>query len=219
MLSVVVISRNQRSDLDKMSDILGKMNIKDVVYVLDRCYDGSARMLRKKGLKYVRTPWLWIGRRTSSCRNLGLSVTNPNNDVIFLDGDRYPVKGDFSNLYKKRKDVLLFPVENDIRDLDNYEKYSGNVNNSFYSCGLFIKRRIINKIIDTFGELFPTDLEDGWGCEDLFLGDICHSINAKCDFYNDVTLNGSFNEYYSIPHRLLIKRFQKREKMNVSCKM
>lgn len=210
MLNIVVISRNQKEDIDKMSDILKEYN---VIYVLDRTYDGTAKLLKHKGCKYIRTPFWWIGRRTSSARNLGLKYCDPKSDVIFLDGDRYPISGNFNDVEKA--DVLLFKVENDFRNqVKDIEKFYGCVSNFFFSCGIMFKRKIINQIEEEFGELFPTKVENGWGCEDLLLGDICSYLGVKYKLSNKIILNGKFDNK-NVDHKMLVRRFKIREKLNL----
>ena len=214
-LDVVIISHNQKESIKKMFSSLSLYKFDKVVFVLDRCYDGTKRFLKSKGAYYVTAPWFCFGRRTSSLRNLGLEHCSDDADVIFLDGDRFPVAGNLLSLRKKRNDVLLFPVVDDTRNLNEpYSKKEGKVENNFYSCGLFMRRSAIDKIVEFQGELFPKFLEKGWGCEDLYMGDLCYHLGLSIDYYKGIVLNGSFENKF-VDYDMFIKRMKAREKLNV----
>lgn len=207
---IIVITRNQVDIIEKTILFLEKYN---PLYVLDRTYDGSAKILREHKCRFVRTPFWWTGRRTSSSRNYGLKFCNPKSDVIFLDGDRFPVEGDLYDI--ENKDILLFKMsENDFRTEKRVTCRYGKANNLFYSCGLFMKRSIIDKIVDRFGELFPTSVENGWGSEDLMLGDICAYMGIKYHLSDRIVLNGKLESKY-VDHKMLVRRFKIREKLNL----
>lgn len=208
-LEVIVITQNQADILEDTILALEKYN---PLYILDRSYDGSARILRKHKCRFKRTPFWWTGRRTSSSRNYGLKYCDKDADVIFLDGDRYPKKGDLRKIEKE--DVVLFKVEKDFRTNEMLEFNYNSPNNLFYSCGLFIKRNVIDEITSMFGELFPTNVENGWGSEDLLLGDICAFMKIKYRLSDKIVLNGKLESKY-VNHKMLVRRFKTREKLNL----
>lgn len=188
-----------------------------ILFVLDRCNDNSECVLKEIGAEYIKTPWWWMGRKTSSARNYGLKHIPNNYDVLFLDGDRYIEYGTFENIYKGDNDVLLFTLNEDSRDLSiPYSKYEGRVNNNFYSCGVFFRRKAINKILKfQKGQLFCKKLEKDWGCEDLYLGDVCYHLCLKTNYYLDVKLHGKFEKTTFDTLDIIKKRFKLRDKLNV----
>ena len=212
--NIVIIGQNEFLDMPRMLESLKTLFPADKrIWVLDRSTDFSKQFLNAMQEEVVCTPSEWEGRKVSSARNLGLSYCDADSDVMFLDGDRYIVSGyDDFNTYDK--DILLFKVERDERDdprwFVDYQDIYGKIHNGFYSCGLFMKREAINKVIDYQGELFSTDIEQYWGVEDVHLGDVCYSLGLTCDFNRRIRLHGNFDNSKKIPQEAWKVRIRKR---------
>ena len=109
-------------------------------------------------------------------------------------------------------------LEEDFRDnvkCFQSDRY-GRVNNDFYSCGLFMKRKAINKVSEfQNGELFSTKMQCDWGIEDTYMGDVCYHLGLTCDLYNACRLKGKFDRLHLDSLNVLEKRFKERERLNV----
>lgn len=218
-MNIVIIGQNERQNMPLMLESLKNTFPKDKrIWVLDRSTDSSIEYLEANDEIYICTPNSWVGRRVSSARNFGLSFTDKGSDVLFLDGDRYIVRGKFTPS-KVKKDVLLFMVEHDERnDPKWFKKYSqiyGHLHNGFYSCGLFMKRAAIDKILTFQGELFSTDIENYWGVEDVHLGDVCFHLGLTAGINKNMILYGRFDKDKKIPLEAWRARVSKRLPLNV----
>lgn len=218
MIEVVIIGRNEGEFVQKMySSLVCFLPNAKRHWVVDRSNDDTAKQLKRLKEDYKKTYYLTVGfgRKTCTCRNIGLSMCSKESDVLFLDGDRYPL-GDLSGLEKAKHDISLLFIENDVRNENiPYYKYYGNVNNNFYSCGIFIKRKAINKIIDFQKELFCEKVQKYWGCEDLYLGDVCYHLGITCDYFLDARLHGKFEKTKYDNLDIVRKRFELRDKLKV----
>jgi hypothetical protein len=189
------------------------------VWILDRCTDNSEAQLKELGERYQKTKKTLKGRQTSHARNLGLAACSPGSDVLFLDGDRYPVKGTLCELETWEKDIaLLLLAEKDPREsvYDYPERVYGRVYSGFYSPGLFMRRNAIDKVLEfQSGELFSAEMQEEWGIEDVYLGDVCYHLELTADIYRSCFLQGFFakNQIESIG--TVAKRFRKRDLLNV----
>lgn len=144
------------------------------------------------------------GRLTSTSRNFGLktveSLYNPQPDdvIVFFDGDRKLVKGrltDFTHV----NDIELIKLEDDFRDAEDYMPYSkcyGETNNGFNSNGLMFKYSAVKKVVDTFGFFFPEQVQQVWGIEDRCLGDMCFHLNLKADYNENMRQYGGYSRTY-----------------------
>lgn len=217
-MNIVIIGHNERKSIQKMLDSL-IFNFPDAnrIWVLDRCFDGSKRLLKSKGEFFVTTNFLF-GRHTSSSRNLGESFTDKSKDVLFLDADRFIINDKKVRL-NKTTDVELLLLKEDSRWdargwFSDYSEIYGTVHNGFYSCGIFMKRDAIEKVKAFQGELFSTDIEKWWGIEDTYLGDVCYHLGLSCDINKEIVLNGKFSKT-GLPLNTLEKRLAKRLDLNV----
>lgn len=203
-MQIVVITQNQASELEQTLQSIA--DHKPFV-VCDRCKDNSIEIASKYGFAIDTTPLDIHGRCTSTARNIGLSYTA--DDALFLDGDR-AVIGDLSSIEQTDKDIVLLKLQQDNRPTDANELY-GNYYNGFYSCGVFFRRSAINKVIDRYGELFPTWIEHVWGLEDITLGDICYDLGLSVEYAKNVLLKGKFErtELDNINDLLLRLQFRK----------
>ena len=216
-LSVVIIGMNEgRYICDMLSALQRDLPDAERIWILDRCSDPSEVLLTEYGEKFICTEATLKGRQTSYCRNLGLSQCKKENDVIFIDGDRFPKVGSLRYLQEWKEDIALIPIEDDVRIYVEYENYYGTVNNLFYSAGLFIKRPAIEKI-KSFqkGFLFNEDIQQDWGIEDTYLGDVAYHLRLTCDVYLPVRLRGRFAKNKLDSMDVLEKRLKLRQKLNV----
>lgn len=220
MIDIVIIGQNEKDSIQKMLSSLKRClpNARRV-WVLDRCTDGSDKILESLNEFFVTTDFnKEDGRKVSSCRNLGLKNTRSESDVIFMDGDRF-IKTFCNGFTKIKKDIVLFPVEDDERDdpkwFKKYNQVYGHLHNGFYSCGLYMRRSAINRVLDFQGELFDTSIEGYWGVEDVHLGDVCFHLGLTCDIYWKIRLNGHFDKEKRIPLDAWRARVKKRLPLNV----
>ena len=214
-MDIVIIGQNEGSSILKMYESL--KNIKgNRVWVLDRCTDDSEDILIKLNEKYIKTPEYLSGRQTSFARNLGLSYTDKNSDVLFLDGDRFITKGDIESLNNTEYDIELLMLDKDPRILTDYKYTYGEVNNGFYSCGIFFKRSAINKIVEfQQGQLFLEAIQDVWGIEDVYLGDVSYHLSLTCNYNTDISLFGEFGKLNVDSMDVIMTRFKLRDKLKV----
>ena len=224
MNNIIIIGQNESLSIEPMIESLEKyFGGSRRIWILDRCTDDSEKKLSRYKEEYHTTPSELIGRQTSFSRNYGLMFSNPKADIVFLDGDRFIVNGDnFNNL---KYYISLFTLEQDDyrnemkhadgSEIDYMKEIYGTPVNLFYSCGLYIQRNAINKIIKfQKGELFSTELQEEWGVEDVYLGDVCYHLGLSCEINKNIRLHGGFsNNKTSI--NALRKRFELRDKLNV----
>lgn len=214
MVEVVIIGQNEGASLPKMLDSIPQGW--RIHYVADRCTDNTLEQLVKRdGIIDVVSTIGREGRQTSYCRNLGLSRCEKNSDVLFLDGDRYPVKGSLSDaLADCDKDLLLFPVEEDFRTPEMFQRAYGYVNNCFYSCGLFATRKAIREVqIRQDGQFFNEALQGVWGIEDTSLGDLCYDLRLTAKLTDRAVLRGGFDKKEVDDWDTILKRFEYRNKL------
>lgn len=199
MISVVIIGKDEGDSVKAMIESLPRDW--NIYYVADRCVDNTLTLLDSYSNVFPidTTNHNFEGRRTSTCRNMGLFSCPEGDDVLFLDGDRYIVEGNIREaIDKATSDILLFKLEEDNRTKESFnQSYRGDFINGFYSCGIFFRRRAINSILTSpynFGELFPEFLQDVWGIEDTSLGDLCYHLGLKAELCETVRLNGFFEK-------------------------
>lgn len=216
MINVVIIGHDEGASIDVMLRSLPRDW--KIVYVADRCTDGSVQELRALGVKTVDTTPLGLeGRHTSTCRNLGLSLCDKGADVLFLDGDRYPVKGDIRKAYEEMTtDVLCLPVEDDGRTPENFDVNYGRVFCGVFSCGMIMRRAAI-EAVQRFqqGMLFNEQLQQYWGIEDTSLGDVCYHLGLTAALTNEVILRGGFDRFGVSGLDVIEQRLRFRDRLNV----
>ena len=216
MIEVVIIGQNEGKHVENMLQSLKPYPYRRI-WVLDRCTDDSESQLKELGESYVKTDDSLRGRQTSYARNLGLSFCDCRSDILFLDGDRYISEGTLGGLSHWDKDIALLTLENESRNgIPDYQKYYGHVFNSFFSCGIFIKREAINKILEfQQGELFCEELQEHWGIEDTYLGDVCYHLGLTADIYRECKLKGVFERFALDTANVMVRRFTKRDHLKV----
>lgn len=216
MINVVVIGHNEGASIDAMLRSLPREW--KMIYVADRCTDGSVQELRAFGVRTIDTTPLGLeGRQTSFCRNLGLFLCDREADVLFLDGDRYPVKGDLRKAYENMTtDILCLPVEIDMRTPENFALNYGRVYCGVYSCGMILRRSAIEAVRGfQHGMLFNEDLQRHWGIEDTSLGDVCFHLGLTAALTCDVRLRGGFDKLGVSGLDVVEQRLRFREHLNV----
>lgn len=190
-IGVVIIGKDQGSDILNTHNSI-KSSIKRI-FVLDRCSDDSEKICIENNIPYLIN-LIGKDRQPSRCRNIGLNYFKDNEDILFLDTDRI-TNFDIDILNDSPFDVTLTFCENDIRlkDIKNQKEYSDNLtyfnenkswgtfNNACFSSAIFIRRKVINKVIDKFGYFWDEDFTL-WGEEDRHLGDLLYSVDATCGF-------------------------------------
>lgn len=225
MIEVVIIGHNEGEFAEKMINSLPEKW--KIVYVADRCTDNTVELLKglnRSNLTVIESEETdGEARLTSYCRNLGLSYTSSDSDVLFLDGDRYVVSGDILKLEEWNKDIALLLLEKDPRvegnesiiDCDYEEVIYGTVYNRFYSCGVFLKRNAINKVLNfQRRHLFPEEFQSEWGIEDTYLGDVCYHLGISCDIFKECRLQGEFSRF-NVDASSFSRRLVARGKLNV----
>lgn len=193
MIEVVIIGHNEGRYAEAMRASIPQDW--KVTYIADRCTRDELEWIRCFFPNAIDTREMSLtGRKTSFCRNLGLSMCDAKSDVLFLDGDRHPVKGSLIDVYENiRTDAVCLPIEEDFRTVENFEMNYGRVFNGFFSCGLFMRRSAIEKVQEfQDGQLFREDMQDVWGIEDTTLGDVCYSLGLTAELSDRVKLRGAF---------------------------
>ena len=215
-MEIVIIGQNEGEHIQCMYNSLKAYPYRRI-WVLDRCTDNSEELLRTLGEEFIKTPDELEGRKTSFARNLGLKACSSTADVLFLDGDRYPVSGSICELEEWKEDIALLTLSEDFRNnVTDYSVHYGAVMNGFYSCGLFMRRSAIDKVMEfQQGELFSTSMQNVWGIEDTYLGDVCYHLGLTADIYSGVRLRGTFDRLHLSSLDVLEQRFRARERLCV----
>lgn len=213
-MKIVIIGQNEGPSIQPMLDSLKPYPQYKRIWVLDRCTDNSKEQLHATGEFFVETPDWLTGRQTAYSRNLGATIAN--DDVLFLDGDRYIVSGGIEELENSATDIQLLRLQNESRNsVSDYQQIYGTVYNGFFSCGLFMKKNAIQKVIRFQGELFKLSTQEKWGIEDCYLGDVCYHLKLTADLCKNCFLFGSFSRLSLDNGTVLVDRFKLRDKLNV----
>lgn len=220
MVEVVIIGHNEGESVTEMVRSLPSSWHK--IYVADRCTDKTLKRLSFAENTAIvdTTPLGLVGRQTSFCRNLGLSETNKDSDVLFLDGDRYVVFGDIKQAVDHcDTDIMLFRLDEDNRTDQSTKENYGRLCNGFFSCGIFFKRSAIDRVMKfQGGQLFNEGLQRDWGIEDVSLGDVCYHLGLSVSLCETVHLNGSFTRFRLDNLDVLERRLRFRNRLNVKWK-
>lgn len=182
-IDIVIISKNQHESLKEMMFTL-RLDIPTAnrIFVLDRCTDGSKEFLESHNEFFIERHDA-EGFCAGSARNLGLKHTNPEHDVLFLDGDRIPHNLNYErivqmlyyfniSMIKNQKDSRQWFVN--VPSINIYMSKTHNDNNNVWSSAILLRRSAINKISEVVGNgnLFDPIFDGHWGCEDEYLGDV-----------------------------------------------
>lgn len=183
-IDIVVISKNQAKSLEQMINTLRiDIPIANRIFVLDRCTDGSKELLERNNEFFVERTDA-EGFCAGSARNLGLKYTNPEHDVLFLDGDRIPHNLNYERIAQMLYyfDISMIKNEKDSRNwfvnIPSINIHRYKTNNNVWSSAILLRRSAVNKISEVVGNgnLFDPIFDGHWGCEDEYLGDVAYSL-------------------------------------------
>ena len=183
-VDIVIISKNQKASLEQMINTL-KFDIPNAnrIFVLDRCTDGSKELLESYNETYIERNDA-VGFCAGSARNIGLKHTNPEHDILFLDGDRIPHNLNYERIVQMLYyfNISMIKNKSDTRSWfvnvpsinTQYDKYNNNVRSS----AILLRRTAINEISNIVGNgnIFDPIFDGNWGCEDEYLGDVAYSL-------------------------------------------
>lgn len=224
-VSIVVINKNQLESLKEMVTVLKTLlpNFSRF-FVLDRCTDGSSDYLNSIDETYIERHNA-IGFCAGSARNLGLSITPEDSDVLFFDGDRIPLYITEQHVYDALDayDLTLIKNDNDSRswftsELTPNPKF-GRYINEVWSSAFTIRRTAINNILTlNNGNLFYPEFDGRWGCEDTYLGDQLYHLNLTCGgMSNEICVRGKTTQAKLTPD--LAHQNKLRSKLRASLKV
>ena len=78
-----------------------------------------------------------------------------------------------------------------------------------------MKRSAIDAVLKfQNGELFSTEMQDVWGIEDTYLGDVCYHLGLTASIYDGCRLRRGF-ERGKLNSYGMERRLRKRESLNV----
>lgn len=189
-MRVVVIAQNQRESLAHMRLALSGHS---VVYVLDRCVDGSAYVLN--GETYIEND-VGDGHLAGMMRDIGAAHLGYDSDILFLDGDKVP-SGDIDILPNLGFDCVLMGVKNDRRGFgdglipwlvkgDYIDPYNG-----VYSCGMWLSKKAIDVLRgECNGRIFSAEFDGHWGEEDRYAGDLLAKHGLSIGYTTKIILSG-----------------------------
>ena len=183
-IDIVIISKNQEKSLKHMIDTL-RLETPSInrIFVLDRCTDGSKELLESKNEFFVERHDA-VGFCAGSARNIGLKHTNPEHDVLFLDGDRIPHNLNYERIVQMLYYFNISMIKNkqDTRtwfvNVPSINTQYKNYNNNVWSSAILLRRSAIEAISNIVGNgnIFDPIFDGSWGCEDEYLGDVAYSL-------------------------------------------
>jgi hypothetical protein len=186
---IIIISQNQASFVQEMLKQL-QTQFPGVprLFVLDRCTDATASILIEFKEKIIENK-KGLGFLAGFSRDVGLDFLGVEN-TLFLDGDRIPVNFSRDKIEKGLDlyDICLISREKDIRSVFTDEFISNPVfkenENYVYSCGISIRKEMINKVRDQQGgRLFHPAFDGVYGEEDGYLGDVVAYLGGTCGLF------------------------------------
>jgi hypothetical protein len=171
------------------------------LFVLDRCTDGSKHKLKSYPDEIFIENNEGEGFLEGKARDLGLSYLGIDN-TFFLDGDRIPINFsiDLVNKAFKLYDICLSSVEKDFRktfiDVFTFNPKFNVMDNDVFTCGLTIRKEMIEKIIKLQnGRLFNSVFDGSFGEEDRFLGSMVYHLGGTCGLFpKHCHLTGDFSK-------------------------
>jgi glycosyltransferase involved in cell wall biosynthesis len=206
--SVVVIGKDIRNSIRPMRDALVAQLGRNVpvVFVLDRCRDGSYEEAEMLKVNFIKRDAGFDGFCAGSARNLGLANVDPTHNVLFLDGDRIPtgLSPALIETAIKKFDLTLLGVKNDPRRWIS-EDFAINpfrrhyTNNDVFSMGILFSRTAIQRMTAVqHGWLFNEAFDGLWGMEDNFVGAIAAMLEMRMGaFPKSVYLDGRITDWRS----------------------
>lgn len=198
MIYRVVISHNQTEH------ILRHSTINPLIYVFDKPTTDDISRCAEHGLKYVV---MQVAGNRSANRNAGLTYLLSHYDlsdddiIEFFDGDRYIVQKNVEYMEQlfvtHGIDCVLYTCSNDSR----IKRYSipddgslvidvGTLCNPFYSCGFAMKYSAVKRVMEYNNGEYFAEVFDKWGCEDQFMGLVCHQLGLRVAITTKIKING-----------------------------
>lgn len=200
-MNVIITSQNQYAFLPELlNSILLQLPTANRLFVLDRCTDESKEFLKSKNERFIENTE-GEGFLAGYSRDLGLKKLGIEN-TLFLDGDR------ILNNFKQEDvdfafdiaDICLIKIQDDFRK--NFKKTFtvnpefGKYHNDVFTCGLTIRKEMIQKIVEVQdGRLFHKNFDGNFGEEDRFMGDMAFHLGGTCWLFPEhVYLSGGFSK-------------------------
>lgn len=166
----------------------------DLIFVFDRVevpknFKGNYKTYNGEEISFL----------AGKIRNIG--IEDIDDDVLFFDEDKIPSENPIHKIEKLKNKydcILYFSEYNDTRitklishNNDDFIplKTFGDNNNFVYTCGIFLKKEVINdiKYINN-GKLFHPIFDGKWGREDAFLGDEILALGYKIGYDKTIKL-------------------------------
>lgn len=230
MIDVVVINKsNAISDIENMLMCLEEDNVNKIFYIADRCsknFNDYLLTVKKNNFKPIILDDNYIGRRTSTLRNIGYKESKKElnksiSGILFIDGDRFFTEGSTKDIDETK--INNIPLDFIRHYSDEYLlRMKGQIINAFYSACVFLPLDICKKIeIDE--KIWNENLEKIWGVEDLFMGNQFTILNIDYIYNRKIKLNnaketGYRNDTSMIKNIFLlmqeIQKFKKIKKIN-----
>lgn len=200
-LQVVVISRNQGHAVEQMVlALIRQLPGVPILFVLDRCSDNSAQLLKELKIPFVIRDGDPCPFRAGSSRNVGANHCSSERHILFLDGDRIPsgLTIDLLNKGMTLWDVLClsFVSGSEHRYYGSFGPgFSPNtlvapylfhqgITNKVFSNGLLVHRNILKAVKALQGGQVFLELFDGkHGDEDIMFGTISSMLGALIGFF------------------------------------
>jgi hypothetical protein len=223
MFNVIIISKDQCEYLPLLIESLNSQlpNI-NRLFVLDRCTDDSAKYLYDRHEKFIENK-IGEGFLAGKSRDIGLKHCGIDN-TLFLDGDRI-LNGFTVDIVEQafNYDLCLIKIEHDFRTIFKStfteNPFFGNINNDVFSCGITVKKDMIQKIVNLqHGRLFNEAFDCNFGEEDRFLGDMVFFNNGTCGLFpNSCYLSGKFStiNYNAAYRQQCITRLELKKYYNI----
>ena len=213
MIFVCVLCHNQAEYIEPMLEALDDFS-ESIIYMLDKCTDGSEAILRKRGIPYLKLQCKGHGAAEARQRGFEyiMDISDGAADILFLDGDRIPnvlteaicedalkhgdialfrteddhriTRNIWKNFTKSKYRVLNCPIYN--KDKNAYNPYEFNWDCYVYGCGLLFSNRAMKKIASVQdGYLFNPATWGDWGYEETFTGLVALTVGLKIIFMPD----------------------------------
>lgn len=186
---IITISKNQAESMKEMAEQLQSQfpGIKRL-FVLDRCIDTSSKILSDMGECFIENK-SGEGFLAGYVRDTGLSFLGIES-TLFFDGDRIPVNFSIELIEEALTlyDICIASREEDCRTyFDSHfvpNPMFSSDHNGVYSCGLCIRKEMIEKIkAIQNGRLFHAVFDGSYGEEDVYLGDVIAYLNGTCGLF------------------------------------
>lgn len=199
MIDVVIINKSSEiKEIKDMMDCLSRgSNIKNIIYVADRCSSDYVQEL-------LLTPKITVrvlsdnyeGRRSSSLRNIGYSYAKLDFDdisgVLFIDGDRYFTEGSTDDIEEGVINNIPIEMLSSLSE-DELNMFKDEILNFFYSACVYLPKDVCLTLENHQykGLLWNEDIEGIWGIEDLFMGNQLSILGIDYKFNRKIKLNDS----------------------------